>query len=333
MKLKSFRTVFAVGIDLALLVITVCSATTPIASTPARRSSGLAADASGFGSGPSLSGDDHFMNLLRPPDGVSVVTESGTFDLAVADGIWKGGGIEVAATVRDGSLRIELAAPSAAVKYLSVYWRENPPKDWKFLGDAWERSYGELEWQPLDGTRMMPWYFLASDGKITHGYGVMTGPAAMCGWKAGPEGIRLTADVRCGGAGVRLGPRRLAVCVVTCRRGSLGETPFEAARAFCRQMCPKPRLPKEPVYGFNDWYCDYGKNSAESVLYYAGFVARLSPKGTNRPFMVVDDGWQATGGGTGFGGPWDRGNANFPSMPELAAGIRKAGARPGFGST
>jgi alpha-galactosidase len=46
--------------------------------------------------------------------------------------------------------------------------------------------------------------------------------------------------------------------------------------------------------------------------------------------MVVDDGWQAAGGGTGYGGPWDRGNAKFPSMAGLAEGIREAGARPGI---
>jgi alpha-galactosidase len=45
--------------------------------------------------------------------------------------------------------------------------------------------------------------------------------------------------------------------------------------------------------------------------------------------MVVDDGWQE-GGGRGYGGPWDRGNEKFPSMPQLAADIRAAGACPGI---
>ncbi len=273
---------------------------------------------------------DGFMNLIRDFDAVTVVTETGTVVLAEDGGTWKSGSIEVAATVREGALAVDLSAPEAAVKYVIARWNTAPPAAWKYLGDAWERSYGELEWQPLDPVRVMPWYFLASDGQTTHGYGVMTQPAAMCGWMAETGGVVLEADVRNGGAGVLLGPRRLRLCAVTSRRGKRGETPFEAARAFCRQMCPSPRLPKQPVYGFNDWYCDYGDNSAESVLYYAAFVARLAPKGGNRPFMVVDDGWQATGGGTGHGGPWDRGNEKFPSMPALADGIRQAGARPGI---
>jgi len=279
----------------------------------------------------SCAGKDGFLNLIRDPDEVAVITETGMVELKREGGVWKAKGLEVAAVVSEGKLELELTAPDAAVKHITARWNCTPPMDgWKYLGDAWERSYGELEWQPLDATRVMPWYFLASNGRVTHGYGVMTQPAAMCGWRAEVNGLVLEADVRNGGAGVLLGPRRLRVCAVTSRRGAAGETPFEAARAFCRQMCPNPRLPKQPVYGFNDWYCDYGDNSAESVLYYAAFVARIAPKGENRPFMVVDDGWQATGGGTGHGGPWDRGNAKFPSMPGLAEGIRKVGARPGI---
>lgn len=289
----------------------------------------VTAMAGSCGPGRQAGAEEFFLDLVRAPDAVTVVTETGPVALAPAGGVWRAGGIEVAAGVADGRLRLELAAPDAAVKYVEARWKAAPPAGWKYLGDAWERSYGELEWQPLDGAREMPWYFLASDGRTTHGYGVMTQPSAMCAWRAGETAVTLTADVRCGGAGVRLGPRRLTVCTVTARRGRTEETPFEAARAFCRQMCPSPRLPKDPVYGFNDWYCDYGKNSAESVLYYAAWVSRLSPDKSNRPFMVVDDGWQA-GGGTGYGGPWDRGNAAFPSMSALAAAIRANGARPGI---
>ncbi|MDD8025597.1 MAG: hypothetical protein PHI34_03710 [Acidobacteriota bacterium] len=273
--------------------------------------------------------DDGFRDILRAPDAVTAVTETEAVALTPSAGGWQGGGIEVATIAGGGGLRVELAADGPAVKTLVLRWKSEPPAGWKYLGDAWERSYGDLEWRPLDETREMPWYFLASDGRTTHGYGVMTGPAALCSWHAGPRETTLTADVRCGGAGVRLGSRRLPVCIVTVRRGLAAETPFEAARAFCRRMAPRPRLPRRPVYGFNDWYCDYGKNSAASVLEYARFIVRLSPKGGNRPFMVVDDGWQENGG-TGYGGPWDKGNANFPSMSGLAAGIREAGARPGL---
>jgi alpha-galactosidase len=82
------------------------------------------------------------------------------------------------------------------------------------------------------------------------------------------------------------------------------------------------------VYGFNNWYCDYGNASAESVRQDAAFVARLAPSGDNRPYMVIDDGWQANHGSAT--GEWDRGNPKFPDMAALAADMVKAGTRPGI---
>lgn len=274
-------------------------------------------------------GGGTFLNLARPPDEASVTTEEGTVSLQRAGASFQGGGATLETAVQHDGLAITLAATKIPVKYLKLRWSGKLPAAWKYLGDAWERAYGELQWRPLAPPRTMPWYFLASNGSITHGYGVMTDPAAICGWQADAKGVTLVLDVRNGGRGVLLGRRRLAVCTVVCRRGKRGESPFAAAHEFCRRMCPHPRLPKQPVYGFNDWYCDYGKSSAQSVRYYADYVVRLAPKGVNRPFMVIDDGWQVRAG-NGGGTDWDRGNDKFPSMPDLAADIEKAGARPGI---
>ena len=60
----------------------------------------------------------------------------------------------------------------------------------------------------------------------------------------------------------------------------------------------------------------------------AAFIARLAPSGGNRPFMVIDDGWQANHGGAK--GEWDRGNAKFPDMAALAADLVRTGTRPGI---
>ncbi len=272
---------------------------------------------------------DGYRNVRRHPDAVTVITERGTVNLVggVTD-VWSGAGISVTTVAKADGLHVSLAAPEAAVKKLRLHWQEAPEQDWKYLGDAWERGYGDLEWRALDGKRPMPWYVLASNGRRTHAYGVMTLPAALCCWKLDQQGLTLFADVRCGGAGVRLGKRTLEVCTVASRQGQAGETPFAAARAFCRQLCPNPRLPLQPVYGFNNWYCDYGNASADSVRQDAAFIARLAPKGGNRPFMVIDDGWQANHGDAK--GAWDRGNAKFPDMAALAADMVEAGTRPGI---
>jgi alpha-galactosidase len=276
-----------------------------------------------------------FYNLVRSPDTVSVITETGKTELVLTDTEhWNGGGVTLTARARRSGLELVLQAPGVAVKHLQVYWKADLPASWKYLGDAWERAYGDLEWKPLDPKRVMPWYFLASNGQLTHGYGVGTGASALCHWTAEAGGITLHADVRCGGSGVQLGQRKLEVCTVLCRRGRPGETPFAATQAFCRQMCPKPRLPKQPVYGFNDWYCAYGHDTAEEFLKNTAYVVSLAPQGRNRPFAVVDDGWQVKEDlcGTNGPGPWNRTNPKFSptlTMPEFVKRVREAGARPG----
>jgi alpha-galactosidase len=275
--------------------------------------------------------DSSFINLLRVPDSVTVTTEHTTFVLTPSDNIFTGNNIEVRTISKGKELSIFVVAPNVAVKYINIHWNCKLPNDgWKYLGDAWERAYGDLEWKPLDSKRVMPWYFLVSNGKLTHGYGVMTGPSAACGWRTDINGVTLMLDVRNGGCGVQLGNRCLDACTIVERQGKTGESAFTAAQEFCRKMCHKPRMPKEPVYGFNDWYCDYGNNSSESIRYYADYIVRLSPKGGVRPFMVIDDGWQTGAKSDGGGGPWDCGNDKFPSMSGIAEDIRKAGAKPGI---
>ena len=283
--------------------------------------------------GPSQDGS--FCNLGHSPNAIMVTTETGRSDLVSADAKqWHGGGVTVTTSARRDGLEVELSASGLAVKHLELHWKAELAPDWKYLGDAWERAYGDLEWRPLDPERIMPWYFLASNGQLTHGYGVKTGAAALCHWTAAAGGITLNADVRSGGAGVQLGQRKLAVATVLCRRGTAGESAFAAAQAFCKLMSPKPRLTKQPVYGFNDWYCSYGNDTAEEFLKNAAYVVSLAPKNAPRPFAVVDDGWQVKDErwGTNSPGPWSRTNPKFSTtltMPEFAQRIRVLGARPG----
>ena len=273
-----------------------------------------------------------FLDLRRPPDGVRVLTAAGDQRLrAGADGRWEAG--DLAVIVRDlpGALRVELASPSTAVQRLQLRWRGPLERTRLLLGDAWERGYGDLEWRGFVPDRVMPWYVAAWDGQRTHLYGVRTGPSAFCFWHVDPQGISLWADVRSGGVGVQLGPRVLSVCEVVCRAGRAGESAFQAIHAFCKEMCPSPRLPAQPVYGSNDWYWVYGKNTAATVLVDAHHIVELSPSDANRPFAVIDDGWQPDRGVDGAGvGTWDHGNEKFPDMAGLAGEIRGAGARPGI---
>jgi alpha-galactosidase len=277
---------------------------------------------------------NQFHNLQSEPDAVSVVTETGALELkAEVKGLWTNGNVKTWFHADGNGLTVELAAPNEALKALQIRWTAPLPSDWNYLGDAWERAYGELQWKTLDSNRVMPWYFLASDGTNTHGYGVKTGPSALCYWTADENGITLHADVRCGGMGVQLGERKLQVCTVVSRCGQSSETPFAAAQAFCKLMCPNPRLPKQPVYGFNDWYCTYGRDTADKFLTNVAWLVSMAPKNGNPPFAVVDDGWQWKGDNGQSPGLWDQTKLQFSqtlTMAEFAKKVAALGARPGL---
>jgi alpha-galactosidase len=277
------------------------------------------------------------LDVRRPPDLIVAQTDAGMRALARAgaEGTWRAGGIEVTLSFTRGGMRVRLAAPDDAVLRLHLRWRGKMDATRLVLGDAWERGYGDLEWRGMVPDRAMPWYFVASDGRRTDGYGVRVRPNAFCFWQLDADGVSLWADVRSGGVGVRLGERALDVCEVTHRPGRTGESAFAALRALCRQLSSAPRLPPRPAYGSNDWYYAYGKNSAASFVADAGRIAELSADTGNRPFAVVDDGWQPErsdqkGGDTKRGvGLWDRGNEKFPDLAASTAAVRAAGARPG----
>jgi alpha-galactosidase len=280
-----------------------------------------------------------FADITRPPDSVIAQTQPSGPDRALRPtraGRFEDAGLIVTTSPVAGALRVELASPSNPVRRLRLRWNVKLDDVRQILGDAWERGYGDLEWRGFVPDRVMPWYVAMSDGRVTHGYGVRTGAGALCFWQVDPRGISLWADVRSGGAGVELGARTLAVCEVVTRPGRAGESAFAALQAFCRQMCPSgAKTPAQPIYGSNDWYWAYGKNSAATVLADAQHIAELSPAGTNRPFAVIDDGWQPERGQNAqaartMTGQWDRGNDKFGDMADLAAQIRRAGARPGI---
>lgn len=272
-----------------------------------------------------------FIDLLRPPDLVAAQTDTAYLQLDPNRARWTKADIEVTTAVHANALNVQLSSPSTAIKRVHLRWRGDLSPTQLILGDAWERGYGDLEWRGWVPDRVMPWYAATFDGAHTHIYGVRTSPRAFCFWQLDPEGVSLWTDVRSGGAPIMLGQRTLDVCGVVCRQGKAHESSWAALRAFCAQMCPNPRTPSLPIYGSNDWYWAYGQNSAATVLADAQHIVELSPVGANRPFVVIDDGWQPGRGVDKSGaGMWNGSNEKFPDMAQLAADIRKAGARPGI---
>ena len=115
-----------------------------------------------------------------------------------------------------------------------------------------------------------------------------------------------------------------------CIRDSYEGDAFAALERFCSELCPSPLMPDHPVYGSNNWYYAYGDSSHEEILQDASLLASLTWGLENRPYMVIDDGWQAQRTGDFNGGPWRQGNSRFPNMAALAAEMEARSVRPGI---
>jgi hypothetical protein len=185
------------------------------------------------------------------------------------------------------------------------------------LGDAWERSYGELGWRNLIPERVMPWYFATFDQRACHAYGVKTDARALCFWQLDSEGVTLWLNVTNGGDGVELGKRRLAMATVVAHRSADDRDSVQAIKELCRKMCARTTRQIQPVYGANDWCYSYGHSTSDSILRDTELIVELSPSVAVRPFSVVDGGWE---------------NATpaWPDMAKLASEIKRRTARPGI---
>ncbi len=269
-----------------------------------------------------------FEEELRLPDYVRVEAELEAFPLEYSsDGFWQGSHLSVHVEKRMEGLNLELRSEKRRVERIFFVWKCHLEESIHFLNDAWERGYGDLEWAEFSTERYFPWYFLANKESRTWAIGVKTVPAAFCHWIVTEEELRLVCDVRSGVKGVNLGKRVLPIATVVM---DLNEeaSPFNMAQNFYRKMCDSVSLPEYPIIGFNDWHYGYGHNSPETVMRDTHLLVELAPEGPNRPFFMIDAGWQVCGDANG--GPWNRGNRVFGNMQRLAECIREVGARPGI---
>jgi alpha-galactosidase len=213
-------------------------------------------------------------------------------------------------------------------------WKHSSAQGTKVLGDHWERSYGDLAWKAPEAAVKNPWYVLLHDDKETACFGVKTGCNSICWWAVKNDSLELTMDTQSGGVGVKLGDRVLHAADIITTESTVGENPFATAQRFCKLMCDKPRLPKLPVYGINDWYFAYGNNSAKLIKEITALMTDLAPDTNNRPFSVIDAGWATYSpllpGDGGFMDDFSRPNDKFKDMQVMAEDIVKLGMQPGL---
>lgn len=272
-------------------------------------------------------------NILKinRPDFIELTTETKTVTSKWKNDDYNLDDINVKLNQDNEHLAIFLTAQTSKVKWIKLRWNNlSWDKNVRFLGDAWERGYGDMEWKGMNPNRFMPWYFCAKSEAKSICYGVKVRPSAMCFWQVDSLGMTLFLDVRCGGSGVNLKGRVIKLAdVIACEMRDC--TSFEAMQEFCGQMCEDPILPKYPVYGSNNWYYAYGKSSESEILADCDYILNLTKDIENKPYMVIDDCWQEHHRLNEYnGGPWTKGNEKFPDMKALADKLVQKGVRPGI---
>lgn len=272
-------------------------------------------------------------NILKinRPDFIELTTETKTVTSKWKNDDYNLDDINVKLNQDNEHLAIFLTAQTSKVKWIKLRWNNlSWDKNVRFLGDAWERGYGDMEWKGMNPNRFMPWYFCAKSEAKSICYGVKVRPSAMCFWQVDSLGMTLFLDVRCGGRGVNLKGRVIKLAdVIACEMRDC--TSFEAMQEFCGQMCEDPILPKYPVYGSNNWYYAYGKSSESEILADCDYILNLTKDIENKPYMVIDDCWQEHHRLNEYnGGPWTKGNEKFPDMKALAEKLVQKGVRPGI---
>ncbi len=267
-----------------------------------------------------------FLSLLRQPSFAGVVVGEAEDEapraMQRAGERWSAAGVALRCAVSGTEVVLTLEAPTASVRRVHLRWVGKTAETTRVMGDAWERSYGDLAWMAMEPERVLPWYCLLETAAGTNGYGVKTGAGAFCFWQVDAEGMSLWLDVRNGGNGVRLGDRALTAAQVVERQGHAGETAFRATQALCGLMAPEAPLraergglPVATIFGSNDWYYAYGKNTPAGILRDAELMREVAPTRGPRPFTVIDDGYQDL--------------TVFPDMARLAAEIAAKGVVPG----
>lgn len=233
--------------------------------------------------------------------------------------------------VQKDCAKIVVYPSGSPIKYLKLRFSADLSFVDKVLGDQWERSglNAYIEWRSVMASRVLPWYCVLKGGEKTACYGVKTGANCFAFWQVDTHGITLFLNLKSGDDGTDLKEPLLACELVE----TFAENAdcFTVVKSFCGRMCEKPVLPKQPIFGVNNWYWAYGDITKEQVREEVDCLSQLCQGTKHKPFLVVDDGWQVSRNPLAEynGGPWSP-NADFADMQKLAEEIDGKGAQSGL---
>ena len=271
------------------------------------------------------------VSVLRQPDTAFGATELTCFRFEEA--ATAACDVKYEYKVENGTAKVVVYPSGAPVKYLKLRFRGDMRAVESVYGDQWERANpgAYLEWRSLMPSRALAWFCFARTLEKIACYGVKTGANCFAFWQIDSHGVTLFLNLCSGKRGTDLKEPLLA-CEVTELFSDEGESAYAVAKRFSTKLCDAPVLPKEPIFGVNNWYWAYGKISKESVLYETDHLLKMCEGTKHRPYMIIDDGWQLNrtyGENAYIGGPWEP-NDRFGSMADTAEKIHAKGAKTGI---
>ena len=273
-----------------------------------------------------------FVSVLRAPDNAFGATEASPFRFEEAAS--KCCDVKFEYIVGKKSSKVVVYPSGSPVKYLKLRFRGEMEFLDKVYGDTWERSGGGcyIEWRSVMPSRLMPWFCYAIGEGRTACYGVKTGADCFASWMVDTHGVTLFLNLTNGSGGTSL-KEPLVACEVVQLIGDTGEDPYKVAKRFSYMLCDAPVLPKEPIFGVNNWYWAYGRISHESVMNETDYLMKMCKGAKHRPYMIIDDGWQLNrtyGNGAYIGGPWLANERFGYDMKKTADAIHEKGAKSGI---
>ncbi len=275
-----------------------------------------------------------FPSILRKPDRVMGATEDTPFRFE--EDLNAECPVQYEYRVEEKSAKVIVYPSGSPIKFLKLRFHADLSfvegvcgDEWVCVGDAGSSS--PIQWCSMMPHRRLPWYCYLRSGKQLGCYGVKTGADCFAFWQADAHGLTLFLNLMAGSVGVDL-KEELVACEIVERVAPEGEEPYWSAKAFAGIMCDHPVLPKQPVFGANNWYWAYGNITHDIVMRETDQLLEMTAGTKHHPYMIIDDGWQynrCLQPPTYIGGPWI-GGEHFGDVEKTAQCIQEKGAKPGI---
>ena len=122
--------------------------------------------------------------LIQMPDAVEILSDDTYISLQSSDKQkWIYKDVIVELKKLDDRIEVYVQSPTMLLKEVRLSWKYATANTASILGDAWERTYGDISWGKINASKKLPWYCVAHDDNSTICFGVKTGCNTFCAWQ------------------------------------------------------------------------------------------------------------------------------------------------------